>query len=167
MLTWPDPRHPFYKTPSFPFSEIRNLVDENVNLKSRFFFYLSSVIHASQEINELLKTKTVVCDRYIHSTLCYHRAADDFFDSFNENKLELLQPDFSFYLDADYDVRMRRIAYRENLENEVAVNSDLHDKKFQEKVQLEFSRYKNLIWISTNSISPEEVADKIFKKIIE
>lgn len=154
-----------YKTPPFPFSDLRDSVDKCVNIKSRFYFYLSSVIHASSEIVELLKHKYVACDRYILSTLCYHRAADSFFKSFDENNLDILQPDFTFYLEADYDVRMRRIAYRENLENADAVYSDLHDKKFQEKVELEFSRYKNLIWINTNSISPEDVADKIFKKI--
>jgi len=154
-----------YKAPPFPFSDFRDLVDKCVNTKSRFYFYLSSVIHASSEIVELLKHKNVVCDRYILSTLCYHRAADSFFKSFDEINIDILQPDFTFYLDADYDVRMKRIAYRENVENVDAVNNDLHDKKFQEKVELEFSRYKKLIWINTNSISPEDVADKILKKI--
>jgi dTMP kinase len=153
-----------YKTPPFPFSDLRDLVDKSVNIKSRFYFYLSSVMHASSEIVELLKQKNVVCDRYILSTLCYHRAADAFLNSFDENKLDILQPDFTFYLDADYDVRVKRIAYRENTHCADIFNRDLHEKKFQEKVELEFSRYKNLIWIDTNSFSSEDVADKIFNK---
>ena len=154
-----------YKTPSFPFSVLRDFVDKCVNTKSRFYFYLSSVIHASSEIAKLLEHKNVVCDRYILSTLCYHRAATSFFKPFDESTLQILEPDFTFYLDADYNVRIRRIVDRENIGNTDAVNTDLHDKEYQERVKHEFSKYKNLIWINTNIISPEEVADIIFNAI--
>jgi len=154
----------FYKTPSFPFSDIRNLIDENVNIRSRFYFYLSSVLHASCEINELLKDKTVVCDRYILSTLCYHRAADSIFKAFDESNIDILQPDLTFYLNANYDVRMKRIVQRENIEFEDAFNSDLHDESFQKKVEFEFLKYEKLIWVDTNSLSAEEVSQKILKE---
>ena len=157
----------FYKTPSFPFSDIRKLIDENVNLKSRFFFYLSSVIHASHEIRELLKTRTVVCDRYILSTLCYHRAADPFLKSFNETKVEILEPDLTFYLDANCNVRMKRITKRENVDFKDLFNSDLHVEEFQDKVESEFRKYKNLIWVNTNILSAEDVADQLIEKIID
>jgi thymidylate kinase len=154
----------FYKTPSFPFSDIRTLIDKKVNLKSRFFFYLSSVFHASYEINEILKEKTVVCDRYILSTLCYHRAAEPYFKTFDENKMDILQPDLTFYLEADYNIRVRRIAQREHIEFENIFNTVFHDESFQKKVESEFSKYKNLIRIDTNILTAEAVADKIFNE---
>ena len=157
----------FYKTPPYPFSDLRDKVDKCVDIKSRFYFYLSSVIHASSEIVKLLKHKYVVCDRYILSTLCYHRALEPFFKSFDENNLDILQPDITFYLYADYDVRIKRIAYREKQKNSDVVNSGLHDKKFQKKVEFEFSRYKHLVLINTNNISPEGVVDEILKKSIQ
>jgi len=62
-----------YKTPSWPFANLREIIDKTVDIKSRFYFYLSSVFHASAEIEELLKKRHVVCDRYILSTLCYRQ----------------------------------------------------------------------------------------------
>jgi dTMP kinase len=154
-----------YKTPSWPFSDLRDVIDKNVDIKSRFFFYLSSVIHASSEIARLLNHKHVVCDRYILSTLCYHRASESFFKSFDGNQVDILQPDFTFFLNADYEIRMKRIAIRENSDNSDILNSDLHDKQYQDKVELEFSKYNNLLWINTNDISPEDIADIICNKL--
>lgn len=156
-----------YKTPSWPFSDLRDVIDKTVDIKSRFFFYLSSVIHASSEIARLLIHKHVVCDRYILSTLCYHRASESFFKSFDENQLDILQPDFTFFLNADYDVRMKRIAIRESADNSDILNSDLHDKKYQDKVELEFSKYHNLLWINANDISPDDIADIICNKLAQ
>lgn len=154
-----------YKTPSWPFSDLRDVIDKTVDIKSRFYFYLSSVIHASTEIDKLLKHKHVVCDRYILSTLCYHRASESFFKSFDENQIDILQPGFTFFLNADYEVRMKRIAIRENADNTDILNSNLHDEEYQSKVEGEFSKYKNMLWINTNDTSPEVIAENIFKKL--
>jgi len=154
-----------YKTPSWPFSDLRDVIDNTVDIKSRFFFYLSSVIHASSEIARLLKHKHVVCDRYILSTLCYHRASESFLKSFDENQVGILQPDYTFFLNADYNIRMERIAIRGNADNSEVLNSDLHDKKCQDMIELEFSKYNNMLWINTNDILPEDVADIICEKI--
>lgn len=157
----------FYKTPPFPFSNSRQLIDKTVDIKSRFFFYLSSVIHASSEIGRLLRDNHIVCDRYILSTLCYHRASEPFFKSFDEHQLDILEPDFTFFLNADYDIRMKRIAIRENADNSYVLDSDLHDRKYQEKVKNEFSKYKHLLWINTNDISPEDIANIICRKLVQ
>ena len=156
-----------YKTPSWPFSDWRDVIDKTVDIKSRFYFYLSCVIHASTEIEKLLENKNVVCDRYILSTLCYHRASDSFFINFDENQLDILFPDYTFFLDAGYEVRMKRIAARENANNSDVIKSRLHDREYQGKVQYEFSKYKDLLWINTNKASPEIIADIIYKKLAE
>ena len=124
-------------------------------------------MHASCEINELLKDKTIVCDRYILSTLCYHRAVDSSFKTFDESNIDILQPDLTFYLTANYDVRMKRIAQRENIEFEDASHSNLHDESFQKKVELEFLKYEKLIWVDTNILSAEEVSQKILMEFCQ
>ena len=55
----------YYSTPPEPFRRIRKRVDRTADPATRFFFYMSSVQRASGEINTLLHSGDVVCDRYI------------------------------------------------------------------------------------------------------
>ena len=82
----------YYTTPPAIFQKIRREADETLSLQSRFLFYLSSVMQASQEISGILETKSVVCDKYIWSTICYHTAYG----------LNVKMPPLSFYLQPDY-----------------------------------------------------------------
>jgi len=157
----------FYKTPSLPFSDFREDIDRYVNIQSRFYFYLSSVIHASSEIDNLLNQNHVVCDRYILSTLCYHRAADSSFYSFNEQNIDILRPDYTFYLDAEYEIRMKRVVKREQINYEEAITTKLHNKNYQEKVKLEFLKYNNLIKLDTSNVSADNVTETIINRIKE
>lgn len=47
------------------------------------------------------------------------------------------------------------------------LNNDFHDEEFQKKVELEFLKYKNLIWVDTNILSTEDVTDKIFNEFCQ
>lgn len=64
----------FYKTPASLFSPIRSVVDEKADLISRFLFYLAGVAQSSVEIRKLCEAQHVVCDRYLDTTMCYHKA---------------------------------------------------------------------------------------------
>jgi len=154
-----------YKTPSWPFANLREIIDKTVDIKSRFYFYLSSVFHASAEIEELLKKRHVVCDRYILSTLCYHRASGSSFKLFNETYLDIIIPDFTFFLNADYEVRMKRIAIREHIDHSDVLNSAFHDREYQDKVKYEFATYTNMVWVNTNDRSPKDVTELIYQEI--
>jgi thymidylate kinase len=137
------------------------MIDKKVNLKARYLFYLSSVLHASEEIRKLLKQNHVVCDRYILSTLCYHRAANQNLNFIDENQLDILQPDFTFFLKASYKIRMSRIVEREKIDLEKAMNDYLHNETFQKKVENEYFKYDNLITVDSSELSAAEVANKI------
>jgi thymidylate kinase len=102
-----------YKTPSFPYSKIRSEVDSTADAAARFFFYLSSVFYASTEISALLKKNSVVCDRYLYSTICYHAILNPSFSKFAIGDWNILRPDFTFFLSTPFEERVRRIAARE------------------------------------------------------
>ncbi|MFZ5772368.1 MAG: dTMP kinase [Thermodesulfobacteriota bacterium] len=155
-----------YKTPSYPFSNFRNLIDDKVNMKARFFFYLSSVLHASEEIKNMLKKSHVVCDRYILSTICYHIAAEQSLNYFDKNQIDILKPNYTFYLNAEYNIRMRRISQRENTDLTDTLHQKLHDEHFQNKVKKEFLKHNEIICVDTNIKSPEEIAHKIYSDIM-
>lgn len=97
----------YYKTPPAMFDKIREEADKSLCLESRFLFYLSSVIQASWEIGEILKTQSVVCDKYIWSTICYHTV-------FGLNIqlspfVTYLRPDHTFLIICDENKRLKRL----------------------------------------------------------
>lgn len=154
-----------YKTPPYPFDQIRAVIDENTNAEARFFFYLASVLYASEEIKQILERSHIVCDRYIYSTVCYHYAIDPTLARFDINRLNILKPDFVFYLNASYEERIRRIARRENKEIEDIIGENYNEKDFLSKVEKEFSRYKEMILIDTEKYTIDETVNHILKRM--
>lgn len=156
-----------YKTPSYPFNQIRTVIDRCANIETRFLFYLASVLHASIEIKQILERSHVVCDRYIYSTICYHYALDSTLINFiNINRLNIIMPDFVFYLNAPYDVRIRRIAERENKKIEDMVGNDYSERDFLSKVEKEFSKFKEMVVIDTEKNNVDDTITQILTTII-
>lgn len=93
-------------------TNLRHFVDQLGNNEIRFFYYLIGVLYASQDIKELLKSNSVVCDRYISSTLAYHYALSPTLKNIDLSNLHYLQPDAEFLLDANETTRMQRINSR-------------------------------------------------------
>lgn len=83
----------YYNTPA-SFREIRPMADEGLSIKARYYFYLSLNSQTSLEVGELLKEKTVICDKYIWSTFCYHKTFGLNLSCFPQ--LDILMPDFCF-----------------------------------------------------------------------
>jgi len=105
----------YYATPSAPFSKIRGEVDRKLALDARFLFYLSSVVHASWEIEKVLEKQSVVCDKYIWSTICYHTVYGlNIKDTFNHLYRE---PDYVFLLVCDDEKRLHRLRNRGQIKN--------------------------------------------------
>src|SRR5205085_3065414 len=98
----------YYKTPPPPYDSIRANIDKKADPWARFYFYLSAVSFASAEISRLRLTQSVVCDRYIFSTLAYHIAMDECFRG-HEVAPSLLMPDVTFLLVAVEEERVRRL----------------------------------------------------------
>lgn len=120
----------FYTTPPCPFSQVREEVDKNADNVSRFLFYLASIFYASREISKILIDKSIVCDRYILTTLCYHRAigvATDIPKSFYRL---LVNPGYTFLVICEERMRIRRLDVRgltlnDNIERNLCI-----DKRF-------------------------------------
>jgi len=154
-----------YITPPYPFNQIRIEIDRNANSETRFYFYLASVLYASKEIKEFLKTNHVICDRYIYSTICYHFALDPRLAYFDVNRLDILKPDFVFYLHASYEERVRRIAKRDNAKIEDIMNDKYNSRDFLSRVEKEFNKFKEIYKINTENHTLDEIVIQI-KEII-
>lgn len=97
-------------TPPDPFKKMRKEADSELSLPSRFLFYLSSVAQASCEIGKILETQSVVCDKYVWSTICYHKVFGlDIQGSFESFYLE---PDFVFLVECKDGKRIERLHNR-------------------------------------------------------
>lgn len=97
----------YYSTPSGIFRPLRKEVDKKATLEARFWFYLASVVQASHEIGRILETQSVVCDKYIFSTICYHRALG--LDVKIPQWAAYIKPDYTFLIFCDNSVRLRRL----------------------------------------------------------
>ncbi len=117
----------FYTTPPCPFSQVREEVDKNADNHSRFLFYLASIFYASREISKILIDKNIVCDRYILTTLCYHRALGVETNIPESFYRLLVNPTHTFLIVCEERVRIRRLDARgltlnDNAERDLCVN---------------------------------------------
>lgn len=126
----------YYATPPSPFREIRELADRTLSLESRFLFYLSSVMHASWEIGNILQTQTVVCDKYIWSTVCYHAAYG--LDVRLPSPETYLQPDHVFLVVCEEEERLLRVLDRRPVED---MRTFHLQQQLERKALQEFRRY--------------------------
>ena len=83
--------------------KLRHYVDQlaRTSPRTRFLFYLFCVSEASHHIEGLLETTDVVCDRYLASTLAYHRVLEPELASVDVEWIDCLQPDFQFLLEVN------------------------------------------------------------------
>lgn len=152
----------FYQSPPQSFKPIRNFIDIDASLNTRFFFYLTGNIHTSTEIEELYKDKTVVCDRYFISTICTHKVMGVNTDEYIAySKLPLKIPDFSFLITCDAEIRTKRMNSRgldHNDKREINFNLD-------NKIMLEYKKYPELIRINNSTDDPMDAVKNIINYI--
>ena len=150
-----------YTTPPPGFKSTRRKFDSFVKLPSRFLFYLSSVAYASEEIKKLLQKRHVVCDRYIASTLAYHKALGVKLN-WDLEQLNLVKPDFTFFLEINNEQeRVRRLKERNFYTSTDAL---LNDNEIREKLMNEYRKFP-MISIDTSLLSAEEVVNTIRNKV--
>lgn len=153
-----------YKTPSGIFEKTRKEIEKLKDNQVRLAFYLASVIYASNKINKLVPHQVVICDRYIYSTIAYHKALGVDLSYINFKKLPILFPDFCFYLYATEKERRQRMAHREQ---SIASASDAaleENEILQQKIHQEFIKLP-IIPVNTSKLSVDEVCEKIICKI--
>ncbi len=146
----------FYKTPPILFSTIREEIDRIADDLSHFFFYLSGIVLASQELVAILKERDVVCDRYVYTTICYHRAIGlDI--QFSDNLLrQIVMPDHFFLITCHEETRVRRLVARG-----MSIN-DVNERKagVEERFLAEYRKYKP-IEIDNSSNDPNQAVEQI------
>jgi dTMP kinase len=157
----------YFKTPSKPYSDAREAIDQQADTISRFYFYLSSVTFASQQIARLCSTTPVVCDRYIYSTYAYHLAKDPTLSSRIVALPVVLPtihiPDLTVLLTSEEQERQRRLAIRRG---QTSSNESFQDRDgaFLALVEKEFSKM-GLCSINTSAMSVTDVVHKVLCRI--
>lgn len=150
----------YYKSPAGPFAQLRKEVDAHATPLERYCFYRLATQFDSVQISQLLKTNSVVCDRYIASTAAYHIAMDARIRVIH-NELGLLKPHFAFLLDARSEIRDKRLLERAKVSSDIEIE---RNSAFLDRVA-EIFKSLSLIYVDTSDTTPEEVAMTI-KRIV-
>lgn len=150
-------------TPTGVFRDMRGRVDSTDRAELHYYYYLASVLQASQEIREMLAVQSVVCDRYIFSTQAYHRAAG--VDVLPLESLKFVRPDAAFFLTTREDVRQKRLRARTAGVSEWDLDPNSADSRF-DRVEREF-RQMGLTEIDTTFATVDEVVERVFDTLIE
>ena len=133
------------------FNIIKPFIRENVSVHASLFFYLASAIYKSEVIQQILKKSWVICDRYIYSTIAYHKVRGvDVTSLLSLQKLPILFPDFYFLLIVKEDIRMKRIKARGNSDKD-----DMMPKHEGSLVDAMERELKNLNPIVIDNSSPD------------
>ena len=131
--------------------------DKNSNISSDvelLLIYASRHQHLKEKIIPSLKEKTVICDRYIHSTISYQFDIKNFskkLDFVHKNFAFNLMPDLTILLDLAPDIGLNRSLKIKNKETRF----ENKDKIYHEKIRKNFLRlnkkYKNMYKIDASS----------------
>lgn len=152
-------------TPQPPLDCIRREVEALRDFKTRFFYYLTSVVAVQDAIEEqLLSGKSVVIDRYIYSTVIMHQQLGVNINCVNVRQLPIRWPDVGFLLTAQTDVRELRRKQRGGSVRHDSYLEQLSD--FLDKAQDSFRTYTELSAVDTSSFSKEEVFRMVLDHIV-
>lgn len=151
----------FYKTPAAIFRSARDLIDREADITARFLFYLGGIVQSSVEISKIQEQKSVVCDRFILTTLCYHRALGAkicFTDETFESTLKM--PDYTFLITCDEKERLGRLYHRGLTYN------DRIERRFDIETRYlkEYRKY-SLAEIDNSSNDPERAVNAILERM--
>lgn len=128
----------FLKTPTQPFSSVRSRIDQNADITARFLFYLAGIFQSSTEIVRLRRHQPVVCDRYILSTICFHRAMGVRVDEILSEVKNLIElPDLCFQVNCSSQKRIQRLRKRGLSFNDKMERRALVEKRFNAEYRKE------------------------------
>lgn len=151
----------FYKTPASLFNSNRAVVDEKADLVARFFFYLAGIAQSSVEIASLCENQSVVCDRYLDTTVCYHHAMGVPTETLIGNVDKVLKmPDYRFLITCDHFIRIKRLYNRGLSYNDMIERGSGIEEKF-----LTEYKKRDMIEIDNSCADPQETVDKIIAYI--
>ncbi len=144
------------KSPVEPLDAFRKVYDDCGNYTARYLYYLSTQVVSSARIAELRKSGPVVCDRYLPSTVLYHRAFGVDTSVVDTDKLGLEIPSLMVCLTCREDIRWERICSRgEDKDDHIEDNLALL-AKVDKMMRLEIPLH-----VDTSFTTPREAALQI------
>lgn len=158
----PTVRYEEHENKNKGFNKIKPFIKKSVPINSSLLFYLSSGIYKSEIIQKLLTKKWVICDRYIYSTLAYHKVRGANLSVVNLNNLPIIIPDFNFLIKVDEKTRITRVTNRKNSEAQDFKPKTSHN--LIGKMEFELEKFKPII--IDNSLNINDTLKKIIKFIL-
>ena len=156
------------KTPGDIFAAVRPLFEDKAHVTGRLYFYLGTVLYASEDIRKkLAEGKGVICDRYIYTTICYQRAMGANVSKELEKEIisELQMPDLTLFLYADKEARHERLGMRQQASLGYRGDQWLEQNdQFQEKLVKLFKRFP-MKTVDTSKMGPEQVCNALLKLV--
>ena len=146
--------------------------DENSNFSSDvelLLIYASRHQHLKEKIIPSLKEKTVICDRYIHSTISYQFDIKNFakkLEFFHQNFAFNLMPDLTILLDLAPDVGLKRSLKIKNKETRFENKDRIYHEKIRKNFLKLSKKYKNMYKIDA-SLSKKVIHKKIIDHLNE
>jgi dTMP kinase len=131
----------------------------------KFSYYLKDIIDLQGFIRDELKSNYIVCDRYIHSTVAYHREELVGEVDVLYNKYNLIKPDLVILLTADFEERLLRIKNREMITG--VINEMDHQSDFLRAVDLRFKQMSDIVIFDTKNKSISTICQQIREIIYE
>ena len=150
----------YVKTPGDIFAAVRPLFEDKAHVVGRLYFYLGTVLYASEDIKKkLAQGLGVICDRYIYTTICYQRAMGAYVSKELEKEIisELQMPDITLFLYADKEARHQRLGMRQQASLGYRGDQWLEQNDiFQEKLVKLFKRFP-MKTVDTSKLNPKQV----------
>jgi dTMP kinase len=153
----------YIATPPPPLSSVREQIDQTASVDVRFLYYLAGVLHASDIARKVRRSKPVVCDRYLASTIAYHKALGLSWNLAAED-IPFLNPDITFQLTVeDEAVRLRRLSSRNGTSK-----SDLlfQDPALARKLGEQYQKFE-MTKLDTTSLHANEVVEIALARVFE
>ncbi len=151
-------------TPPGAYREIVPYLSENCSVDAQFLFFLSAIKHASDLASRHLDSgTTVVCDRYLYSTLAYHAARGAAVQVQLES-LRLLAPDHAFYLTTS-DEAVRQTRLRTRATSTAADLIAYEEGGLLGAIAREFRQYP-MVPLDTSRRTPAELVDAVLAVIL-
>jgi len=133
---------------------------------AKYLFYLGALINSSVEIFQALLSSDVIVDRYIASTICYHKAAGALVSYVDWSNLPIVKPDFEFCLIVtDRQEWLRRISQRDGTDAKIAIDQDYRRFMVIARELSLFTESRGGITIDTSILLPDQVVEKILEYI--
>ena len=135
----------YIKTPGEGFSSAREYVDNGTPPDTKLLFYLASVHDASAKIERTLMERSVVCDRYIWSSLIPHSVYFNREFTQLERRVQpllsnLSLPHRTILVTVDEDEQLRRLTEERNPLKPTASDSFCFDTDKRRKVKSLYER---------------------------